>query len=251
MPTNQSGLMNNNHIIEFYYMYIAHAFPPLDCDWIRLMGISAIFDPMANDASWRYSHATKEMFAAAYSLETNRLRTNPAIPLGSDIQAQLDRCNFEKIKINDARYYVPDSLPRAFLIENMDSKTIERISGLHDFSITQKTLTLGDDTILPITPVNISIHNAENISITSNPETAGLLVITNSFNPNWRAKINGIPVKVGKAFTLFQSIQVPKGENNIEIRYEPINSLHWKVMPLVGLILLMLIGRVARKFRSC
>ncbi len=72
----------------------------------------------------------------------------------------------------------------------------------------------------------INTRSENNIEITSNSETGGLLVLSEIFyKPGWKATINDIQTPIFQTNHVLRSIEIPKGECKIMVRYDDNN---WK-----------------------
>ena len=68
---------------------------------------------------------------------------------------------------------------------------------------------------------NIAITSArpERVEITVDPAAAGLLVLRQSYYPNWEASIDGVATSVQMADELYLAVPVPAGSNTIVFEY--------------------------------
>ena len=73
-------------------------------------------------------------------------------------------------------------------------------------------------------------------------EHPGWLVLTEAYYPGWRAWVGGAPVKVVRAFGIFQAVPVPAGTHLIEIAHRP-RLWPFFTAALVGLGVVSALGR--------
>lgn len=66
-----------------------------------------------------------------------------------------------------------------------------------------------------------------------------LAVVAQSFHPNWRATVNGVPTEVFRANAAFQALAVPAGQSRIELRYV---DRAWRLGALVSVATMVLCG---------
>jgi len=52
-------------------------------------------------------------------------------------------------------------------------------------------------------------------------ERPGFLVLSDTFDPGWRARVGGEPVEILRANWAFRAVQVPAGRHVVEMRYAP------------------------------
>lgn len=69
--------------------------------------------------------------------------------------------------------------------------------------------------------VRIVRRSAGEWLIATEGERPTVLVVTNSFNPFWRAYVDGNPTRVMPAYHAFQAVPVPAGKHEVAFRYEP------------------------------
>ena len=78
----------------------------------------------------------------------------------------------------------------------------------------------------------------------------GYLVITRTFDPSWRATVDGQPVPVQRANLAFQAVRVPAGRHVVETAYRPASVASGLLISTSGLLaLLALAFVVARRAR--
>jgi hypothetical protein len=70
----------------------------------------------------------------------------------------------------------------------------------------------------------------------------GVLVVFNSFEKGWQARMDGAPVRVLPADGAFQGMRLPAGEHVVELRYRPPGLLVGVAVGLVGLVGLILVA---------
>ena len=51
--------------------------------------------------------------------------------------------------------------------------------------------------------------------------TAGILVVTRTWDRGWEAEVDGAPARLVRADLAFQALGVPAGEHRIRLRYRP------------------------------
>jgi uncharacterized membrane protein YfhO len=64
----------------------------------------------------------------------------------------------------------------------------------------------------------------------------GVLVVFNSFEKGWQARVDGAPVRVLPADGAFQGMRLPAGEHAIELRYRPRGLLAGISVGVAGLL---------------
>jgi hypothetical protein len=92
--------------------------------------------------------------------------------------------------------------------------------------------------------VRVRDYSADKIQLEVVTPAAGILVITNSFSPFWRATIDGTPAAVFPVDYAFQGIVVPAGAHGVELRYRPPYSFGGAAQPLLLAALVAVVGAV-------
>ena len=54
----------------------------------------------------------------------------------------------------------------------------------------------------------------------------GVLVVTEGYDPGWRAWVDGAPAPVWRANAIFRAVPVGEGDHRVEMRYRP-PSVAW------------------------
>lgn len=79
---------------------------------------------------------------------------------------------------------------------------------------------------------------------------ASLLVLLQTYTPDWNATVDGMPVQVLPANVLFQAVQVPAGRHHVRLSYEPAAVTQGAVLSLggaAGIAGLIVVGVVRRR----
>lgn len=93
-------------------------------------------------------------------------------------------------------------LPRAFIVSSLKSPVSTYIAA------------------------NITHYEAEQVSIETNTDTTGYLVLSDANYPGWVAMVDGQPVEIEMAYGLFRAVELPAGQHTVEFRFEP-GSVKW------------------------
>ncbi|HXF10511.1 MAG TPA: hypothetical protein VN625_06970, partial [Desulfuromonadaceae bacterium] len=132
-------------------------------------------------------------------------------------------------KFQSDDYYImenPSALPRAFIPARLEATVDDRdeLSKIvaPDFDPSQvayveTTGTLpaagrGSAAIVRENPVDVLIH--------ARMESAGLLVLADSWNPGWKATVNGSPAPILRTDYALRGVVLPAGECDVEFRYD-------------------------------
>jgi hypothetical protein len=104
----------------------------------------------------------------------------------------------------------------------------------------------GAATITTYSPGDVTVHTSASAD--------AWLVLSDTYYPGWVASIDGQPAPVLRGDVLFRVVQVPVGEHDVELRFEPTSVKLGLLISLIVLALLasvfVLAGRRARRSRT-
>jgi len=84
---------------------------------------------------------------------------------------------------------------------------------------------------------------------TAAPE-GGYLVVSETWYPGWRARVDGAPARVERADYAFIGVRLPRGARRVELWYEPRGFAAARWATVAGLALLMVGGVAAIRMRG-
>jgi hypothetical protein len=70
-------------------------------------------------------------------------------------------------------------------------------------------------------PVSFVLDSPDALALAVRADHPGLLVLTDSYYPGWRARVDGRPSEIQRVRDAFRGVRVPAGEHLVELRYEP------------------------------
>jgi hypothetical protein len=89
----------------------------------------------------------------------------------------------------------------------------------------------------------ISDYEDERVEVRTRTTRPGLLVLTDSFYPGWKATVDGRDAKIHRVDYLIRGVQLPAGTHTVRFRYEPES---WRVGWITSaLALVVILGAVA------
>ncbi len=68
----------------------------------------------------------------------------------------------------------------------------------------------------------VTEYGADRVSLETSTGAPGLLVLSETYYPAWRAYVDGRPVRLYRANYLLRAVPVPAGEHSVELRYESV-----------------------------
>ncbi|MBC7999540.1 MAG: YfhO family protein [Leptolyngbya sp.] len=160
-------------------------------------------------------------------------------------------------------YQNQNVMPQAYLTSNYEivpdyEKACETLSN-GTFNIAEKTVIENNDkeplnknalsSTAPIKAAIVERPNPNTVKIKAAADQDGILVLTDTFYPGWRAFVDGKETPIYAANTAFRAIQITKGKHDIVFSYSPLSYLIGKAISraCLGVILLVLIWRLVRK----
>jgi hypothetical protein len=157
----------------------------------------------------------------------------------------------------DARVFVDGrALPRAFLAPR--ARCADDATALS--LIRERALDLRDEVILagcatppPSGPaaaaasVAVMDERPARLRLAATTETPAWLVLTDTWFPGWRARLDGQPTALWRADHAFRAVLVPPGRHEVELAYEPVSlRIGGALSALAGLAVLALLVPLRR-----
>jgi hypothetical protein len=93
----------------------------------------------------------------------------------------------------------------------------------------------------------ISDYEDERVEVRTRTTRPGLLVLTDSFYPGWKATVDGRDATVRRVDYLIRGVQVPAGAHTVRFRYEPASWRAGWITSAVALVVIL--GAVALGLR--
>jgi Bacterial membrane protein YfhO len=150
---------------------------------------------------------------------------------------------------DDARVYRnPEALPRAFLVgrqQVVDGGDAAR-AAIAAPSFEPRTTAVTEKTIPGIGGsggvARISHYGEERVDVETQAAHRSLLVLTDSWFPGWKARVDGDEVPIERVDYLIRGVPVPAGNHRVEFSYEPAS---WRAGWIVSLLALIAIAAAA------
>jgi hypothetical protein len=128
-------------------------------------------------------------------------------------------------------YHVERSVPRAYVVNQaiVEKDSLKALRRLSDPEFDpSKQVVLYDDVEVRATPslmARVDIQHYTNNKVTIHTETAedSIFVLADSIYPGWKAFIDGKETKILRANHFYRAVVLPKGEHQVEFRYEPLS----------------------------
>lgn len=98
--------------------------------------------------------------------------------------------------------------------------------------------------------VDIAHYRAERVDITANMGCDGLVILSDSFYPGWKATVDDKPVQIRQVDIALRAVQVPAGKHQIVMRYRPASvylGAFLTAMGWLGALALVWLGPKSRR----
>jgi hypothetical protein len=98
-------------------------------------------------------------------------------------------------------------------------------------------------------PAVIRSLEPERVEIDATPSADGLLVLSDTFYPGWRATVDGSEVEIFRANGLFRAVRIPAGPHRVVFEYAPRSLRRGAWLSGLSLLALATVPLLARRFR--
>ena len=65
------------------------------------------------------------------------------------------------------------------------------------------------------------MDDPDHIELEVHSDAPGILVLADTYDPNWTATVDGVPTEIRRANVLFRAVEIPSGKSRVEFRYRP------------------------------
>lgn len=69
----------------------------------------------------------------------------------------------------------------------------------------------------------ITTYSPNRVEVSTHADADGLLLLTDTYYPGWKAEVDGIPADIYRADYAFRAVAVPSGEHRVVFRYMPLS----------------------------
>jgi hypothetical protein len=124
----------------------------------------------------------------------------------------------------------PEAFPRAWAVHEVISlPEVGQGRGFmndHWNELHWKAFTAGPAPQLPYCPdaadqVTVTRYRPSSVDITANLTCDGMVILSDTFYPGWRATVDGKPAQIQEVDFALRGVLVPKGHHDIRYRYRP------------------------------
>lgn len=152
-----------------------------------------------------------------------------------------------------AVYRLNDPLPRSFIVHKVrilpdKAQRLERIRHPDFDPLKEAVLETEPATRLDATAtkdegetVTFRTYEPEQVALQIRAASTGLLVLTDSYNPNWRVRVDGIEKPLLKVNHLFRGVVVDKGEHEVVFTYSRTRFNRSMAVTIASAVLILLL----------
>jgi hypothetical protein len=150
-------------------------------------------------------------------------------------------------------FAVPDPMPRAYVVAGIlgDGAPDQPSLVMATEFDPRHEVALGAEAGRGVSPpvaeagrAEIVARRSDRLTVAVTAAQPAVLVVTESYDPGWRAWVDGAAVPVWRANAIFRGIPVPAGDHRVEMRYRPPAAAWGAAASVLGVALAgLLIGR--------
>jgi len=218
--------------------------PPNFGDWYGIevntgFGASALSNILALDWS---SERAKQLLNVAYYIGKK--------PANANQQAVFEGSSGLKV------YRNPEVLPRVWIVHETalvrNANEVNYYVRAPDFDLRRRApieapapqLATCDTTPEKIQYVS---RNPQSYTLQAQVACAGMLIVSESYTPGWKATIDGKPAEIRRVYGALRGVVVPQGAHRIRMRYRPTSVIFGAALTLTGVLGICILGLLERR----
>ena len=94
--------------------------------------------------------------------------------------------------------------------------------------------------------VTLTSYKPSSVSIHANMNCAGMLVLSDTYYPGWRARVDGRPAEIREVDLALRGVMVPKGSHDVTFSYLPWSIIAGATMTLIGVFAVVVLASRSR-----
>lgn len=155
-------------------------------------------------------------------------------------------------------YELPTVMPRAFVVGRArhvaNDEEAVRILREGNLAIAEEALVHARELTLPddagsSTNVSVTARSSTSLSLRSETERPGLLLVSEAYYPGWRAWLDEREVPIHRANLMMRAVELPAGTHEIRFEFRPASVRFGAALSLLGLALLAMTIALERRER--
>jgi hypothetical protein len=139
----------------------------------------------------------------------------------------------------------PGALPRAWAVH--DTVRVKNRSALLDlvqdasFDPRRTAAMLGPapqlESCTGADEVRLAVHDPDRVIIDAGLPCRGMVVLSETMFPGWRATVDGKPAAIHEAFGVFRAVVVEAGKHRVDLAYRPVSVYGGLALTIAGLLI--------------
>jgi hypothetical protein len=166
-----------------------------------------------------------------------------------------------KATVQDGAWYIfelADPLPRAFVTPSVqvipdDERALNQLASgavdpLAGAVVDQPVACAAEESgsAAQVAEAEIARYTANEVDIETRADRAGVLVLTDTYDPNWTVRVDGARADLLRVYTALRGVCVPAGAHHVRFEYRPrslvagvvVSGAGWLALGIIGLITL-------------
>ena len=94
--------------------------------------------------------------------------------------------------------------------------------------------------------VELVEHAADRLAIRADMACAGMVILSDTFYPGWRARVDHRPAAIFEVDGALRGVLVPRGSHTVTMRYRPASAIVGAALSLCGVVLAALLAAFSR-----
>ena len=166
----------------------------------------------------------------------------------------------KRIEKNGITVYENDqALPRSFIVHDVVVETEAQRALDQLGALDLRTVALVEENIdfhgpdpdgnRSVDRTQINLYSAHRVEVLTESDRDGLLVITDQFDPNWKATIDAVPTEIFRTNYLYRGVVVPSGKHQVVFVYDASRFRIGAGLSVLSVLALLGVGVSAYRLR--
>jgi len=97
---------------------------------------------------------------------------------------------------------------------------------------------------------NVVNYEPERVTIQTQSDTSGYLILTDTFYPGWVATVDGEQKEITQAFGLFRAVKIDSGSHTVEFKFEPMSLKVGAMISIISLLVFVVLIIVSSRVKT-
>jgi hypothetical protein len=137
----------------------------------------------------------------------------------------------------------PNAFPRAWAVHEIDRADLGSVRTVINDHLEQMLLkAFTQEKLPPLKPcsrsddVKIAGYTAESVSIAANMGCDGMVILSDTYFPGWRARVDGKPAEIHEVDNALRGVYVSQGKHELTMEYRPRSVYLGALLTSIGLL---------------